>query len=311
MSRGLLSKVEILALRLIDKNETDAWYTTRCGWIEKFKDVWASLEHDAPSQSSSSKSRHSPRCELSSDSTKVSRFLLFKDAPDTVVSQASCNRPYGHHTDSKEKVDNHSDAEPWSHSQQMRILTHCLVRSVDGTQVSEKTVKIRHGLPGSKSKHKFCRLVGCFSSKEQGKFVAATSHSKAYCGSEVAAHLQMRGSQGDLHHWIDSVEQNVVRIIHSPRLLTPFQRTKEMCDKLCENAEVIESDSHDTRNVVSVLCQSFGGIIVNKKDQRMRPNSTSKWSLAKPSKKLKKFESPKYPNEVLDQTEKIQREHGI
>ena len=249
-------------------------------------------------------------------STKVSKFTLFQDDPDTVPSQASWNKPFGHHTDTKKLLDNsladnHNDAETWSHSEEMRILTHCLVRSVDGSEVSDRIVKIRHGIPGPKDKDNFCELVGHFSSKDRGMFTAAKKNERIYSGGEASAHMQMWGSQGQLHHWIEGVEEDVVRIIHSPRQLIPFQGTEEIRSKLCENAKVIGSESHDVKGVLSLLCQSFGGMIVTNERQTVTQNQTTKASTSSSTQKLKSFASAKYPNGPLEEPEKFHRAHVI
>lgn len=67
------------------------------------------------------------------------------DSPDAVASHVSLNSPYDHHSDTANKPCNHNNEWRWSHETQMRILTHCMVRSSEGSNraVPERVVSIR------------------------------------------------------------------------------------------------------------------------------------------------------------------------
>ena len=76
-------------------------------------------------------------------------------------------------------------------------------------------------------------------------------------GTSCHAHMQMTGSQGDLHHFLKPYEdaKSVVRAIHSPRLFAPFRKSYRAyfdTNKI-PSPEVVPYDAHDTSCVVSRL----------------------------------------------------------
>ena len=173
----------------------------------------------------------------------VHSLHLGKDHPDSLAWHATKTKPYGHHSDTrggkKGKPCNHDNTRDASHEDRMRIFTHGYAYPVDREgDVPDRLVTIRHGYPGQGgSEDEMCAPYGHFSSQEggMGRFVRwQEGQDKAIAmGTACHAHLQLPGSQGPRHHFIDAVpfarrkdgkKQEVLRIIASARQFAPFRR---------------------------------------------------------------------------------------
>lgn len=69
------------------------------------------------------------------------------DAPDSVASHATANSPYDHHCDTRDRPDNHNNGEVWSHEDQMRILTHCMVEPIPQREGPDTTAEEPGSVP--------------------------------------------------------------------------------------------------------------------------------------------------------------------
>lgn len=132
-----------------------------------------------------------------------------------------------------------------------------------------------HGIPdrsaGGKPNHQYCQLFGYFTSKKNttdgkqcGIFTLAKANPKSrgskriYMGTQCHAHMQLWGSQGNLHHFIEAcgAASGIVRAIESPRLLGPFRDSYREYWPMVGLPEptIIRNCQHRTREVVSTLC---------------------------------------------------------
>ena len=187
-----------------------------------------------------------------------------KDIPDSIVAQASKNKPYGHHSDTGPiKNCNHDDKQKWSHAKMMRIVSYGFAYEADDvndhrTLNDDAVVSIKHGIP-CLGENDFCTLIGYFCSSEK-KFVRWTTimGSAISIGSENHVHIQLPGSQGEMHHFIDSKKEKkdgVCRVVLSTRQLKPFQKTVDVQKSrvIGDSVRLHPANSHKTKNVVRLL----------------------------------------------------------
>lgn len=201
------------------------------------------------------------------------------DAPDSVISQASrSNNPFSHHSDSTpnryDLCDNRYSNQ--FHGNLLRVSTICFSDS------DSKIVHLRHGLPAPNEfgRHNYCDHWGYFSRNENGEqiFIKNEGRKGIAIGGSSHLHIQLPGSQGNLHHFITPIKKNCLRIVHSCRHLDRFNLESDAMKKnrsdLYQNATVktILNTCHRTSNVCSIFRNKI--VIPTSHDQEDR-NETS------------------------------------
>ena len=189
------------------------------------------------------------------------------DAPDSIVSQCSNHKQaFSPHSDTRpKKFCNHNDyfENGKFHENSMRILTHCGVASInDDESIPSDLLSIKHGIPRpNKDGVDFCRLIGHFSfslfnGNESKGFVSceASDSVSISMGGMFHGHAQLWGSQGDIFHYLEPLHNsdNFVRVIHSPRLLTPFKMSPDVIRQRYEktNPTIYPASLHNQTNVL-------------------------------------------------------------
>lgn len=201
------------------------------------------------------------------------------DVPDSIVSQASRrNNPYGHHSDStpdKHDLCDNSEENPL-HGDLLRVSTVCFSDS------DEKIISLRHGIPtGSASKeHQFCKYWGFFRRNDDSTqvFIKNTTEEGIAIGGASHLHIQLPGSQGELHHYITATRKECVRFVHSCRHLKSLNLAGmiERRNKLYSgrNVRMIKNGCHQT----SQLYARFNNKIIfpsSSQDHQEDGNETS------------------------------------
>lgn len=178
---------------------------------------------------------------------------------DSIVTQASRkNHPYSHHSDSlpfKHDLCDNSHHNKY-HGDLLRVSTCCF------SDVDEKLIYLKHGIPksGASGEDEFCRYWGYFSRKNGGEqtFVRNNSTKGIAIGGSSHLHLQLSGSQGSLHHFLDPIRKDCVRFVHSCRHLKTFNlkaRTdNQTIQELYIGANVTEipNSCHEIKRVYSM-----------------------------------------------------------
>jgi hypothetical protein len=143
------------------------------------------------------------------------------DMPNSLVIHASKNKPYLHHNDAHLKPFCCNNSVRHLSEDMMRIATQGLAFALNEKPVPDKVISIKHGFPAPASggNDQYCILLGCFSSVDQC-FVPCQDNSEGIVmGKPSHLHIQGKGSQRKLHHFITPLANDVGRIVISPRRL--------------------------------------------------------------------------------------------
>lgn len=177
---------------------------------------------------------------------------------DTCVIQIGTS-PYEHHADNGDDICDNDSFET-SH-EAMPVITHCMTFKANtskkkGTSNKSQTidVTIRHGVPDDTPKgtsHKMCSILGHFCG---GKTIKWKTWNQKNCqgipmGGRSHAHMQGRGAQLRLHHWITS-KSSSIRVVSSGRSTLPFQNSKEKRKALLENVGRDDDPSRHNRSQI-------------------------------------------------------------
>lgn len=181
---------------------------------------------------------------------------------DTCVMQISTS-PYEHHADNGNDIcDN--NFFPTSH-EAMAVMTHCMTFKAETAKKKKSSssryqsvdVTIRHGVPDSTPKgnnHIMCSVLGhfCGGVKIKWKKWNKGDSNGIPMGGRSHGHLQGRGSQLRLHHWI-SAKSDVLRVVSSGRSTLNFQDTDVKRKALRESvARVAEPSEHDRSQLLDI-----------------------------------------------------------
>ena len=209
---------------------------------------------------------------------------------DTCVIQLGTS-PYEHHADNGDDICDDSYF-PSSHGA-MPVMTHCITFKVDNAKKKITTtsqnvdVTIRHGVPGNTAKgsdHNMCSILGHFSGGCRIKWKSWKSKHNLKgipMGGRSHAHMQGRGSQLRLHHWISSVSSNL-RVVSSGRSTLKFQDSKQKRKRLRDTvSNVTHPSHHDRSNLLDVyrgkrrIILPISSALINE-EQRMPPRKKQK-----------------------------------
>ena len=247
------------------------------------------------------------------------------DSPDSTVAQASKNKPYGHHSDTGPiKNCNHDDSQRSYHCSMMRILTHCFAYvkgnencADGGINDGKPVVSIRHGIPGSGvgEEDNFCTLLGYFCNTADEFVEVSDTKARIMISFENHAHLQLWGSQGEIHHYVRAERDDAIRIVVSPRLLQWFQQTLEMQELgiTSDSSKISRERQHVHPRIMSILSGDNRFILAATLPATLDNNnnlSSSKRPLNHMQKRVI-VASAAYPNGLLIEEEKSTRKSVI
>jgi hypothetical protein len=189
------------------------------------------------------------------------------DSTDGGHCNVSCSVSYSPHSDTKHKHGNHSDKFICHHADTMRIFTQCYAFAKRKGRIPFELISIRHGLPRKDTvpggpSHDFGSLFGYFSSVgfrsvDKPTFVLHRPEDEITLGGDAHGHLQLPGSQGDLHHVLKFLPRrdDIMRVIFSTRKFQPFrEELKEYCNNAGRNVPHCHPYSdHKRRNILETL----------------------------------------------------------
>ncbi len=123
-------------------------------------------------------------------------FTIPRQLPiDAIVSQATNNAPFNHHSDSQlgkePRSDLVNDEYRCSEQDQLGIVTHRGVYLREGESAPGQVITMRHGIPrGERLEPDYCKLFGCFSGNGRGSFTPLINNSNEPIpiGGELSMH---------------------------------------------------------------------------------------------------------------------------
>jgi hypothetical protein len=187
------------------------------------------------------------------------------DAPDSVATHVTKNKPYSAHSDTSMKVCNHCNRDSRYFDLWMRIFTQCVVANHRTKEEEEQpAVSMKYGIP----KIGYYKFLGHFVGDRGGvsDFVPRKGIRRGPAvsmGKLAHAHLQWTGSQGEVQHEIVPVKamKHLVREVSSSRKFHPFQSSTEMQKQrlrdegLSTSIEdmIVPRSSHRYRDIIGTL----------------------------------------------------------
>jgi len=179
-----------------------------------------------------------------------SKYGNLLDPTDAVVTQVSKGGTYFGHSDVDNKKCNNDSSNESTHPEQVRILTNCIMPE----QCENDMVTMKHHLPNDPESP--FPVPGFF---HNGAFMQSNQSAKQGIpvGGRSSAHVQLSGSQPNIHHTPESKGKHV-RFVQSCRSMGRFQRNLKDIDAITgPSPNIISVESEQSTNVYELLGGDF------------------------------------------------------